>query len=198
MEEIKSILTNAELDENAKHEAIQTLINTGYVPAKVHSEEVKKLKGELANKDTEFNQFRISKMSEEEKHAELQRQQEEKNKATNLRLSRILAENVFARAKFDEDDYKGLLDNIVTENVESTEILAKTLCDTMTKQRESVEAKIRESIINKTPKPQGGDDKETPTDVDTLEKALDSARKSRNMIEVAKITRLIAEAKANK
>ena len=46
-EELAKIMGNAELDDAGKQEAIKAFLNTNYVPAKIHREEVKNLKGKI-------------------------------------------------------------------------------------------------------------------------------------------------------
>ena len=66
-EELAKILTNAELDETGKQEAIKSLVSKEYVPAKVHSEKLKEVKSTLESTKTEYETFKQSKMTDEEK-----------------------------------------------------------------------------------------------------------------------------------
>ena len=64
-------------------------------------------------------------MTDEEKQAEKEKQMQEQYQKANLTISKMYAENTFAKAGFKEDDYKGILDNIVTVDPEKTKGLAE-------------------------------------------------------------------------
>ena len=65
-EELNKILSNEELDQTARVEAIKAIVGKDYVPVKKHTETV----NQLNNVKTEFNQFKEEKMTDEEKQAE--------------------------------------------------------------------------------------------------------------------------------
>ena len=73
-EELVKILSNTELDDTKKAEEIQKAVNALYVPATTVAEERKANKEALANKDkafadltAEYDTYKQSKMTEEEK-----------------------------------------------------------------------------------------------------------------------------------
>ena len=116
-EELVKLLSNAELDDNAKVEAIQKMVDTSYVPATVVANERKANKEAIANKDkaiaditAEYDEFKKSKMTEEEKKT---LEAKEKEKAYNealKKLSTATAKTVFASAGLKEEDYSWYLD----------------------------------------------------------------------------------------
>ena len=76
-EELVKILSNTELDDTKKAEEIQKAVNALYVPATTVAEERKANKEALANKDKafedlslEYDKYKQSKMTEEEKKQE--------------------------------------------------------------------------------------------------------------------------------
>jgi len=193
-EELAKIMGNAELDDAGKQEAIKAFLNTNYVPAKIHREEVKNLKGKVQEKETEFNNFKQSKMTEDEKKAEQERIKEESYQKTNLLLSKMVAETTFAKAGFKEDEYSDLLDSVIQSDYEKTQEFATKICNTMLKQKEAMESKLKQDIINGTPKPpEGGDGENKTSNLDLYKKKFEEACKEHNVSNMAYYTRLIQE-----
>ena len=121
-EEVQAILTNSELDDNAKTQAIKDLVGKSFVPTAKFNAEKQNTKAQLDAYNAlkaEYDTFKESKMTEEEKKAEQDRQKEERYQKANLAMSRMCAENVFAKAGFKEEDYSEILNNIVTEDLYS-------------------------------------------------------------------------------
>jgi hypothetical protein len=82
--ELAQVLSNAELDDNAKIEAIQKLVSSKYVSADILANERKKFKESLEgektnykNLETEFNEYKQSKMTDDEKAQALAKQKEQ-------------------------------------------------------------------------------------------------------------------------
>ena len=100
----------------------------------------------------EYETFKQSKMTDEEKQAEKEKQMQEQYQKANLTISKMYAENTFAKAGFKEDDYKGILDNIVTVDPEKTKDLAELICNTMLKQKKDIEKAITDKIVKNNPK----------------------------------------------
>ncbi len=57
----------------------------------------------------------------------------------------------------DKKELADIIDSITTDNLESTKEVAQKLAETMKKQKETTEAKIRQELIDNTPKPNGGE-----------------------------------------
>ena len=122
-EELNQILTNSELDDAGKAEAIKTLVGKSFVPTSKYNTEKQNTKAQIDAYNTlknEYETFKQSKMTDEEKQAEKEKQMQEQYQKANLTISKMYAENTFAKAGFKEDDYKGILDNIVTVDPEKT------------------------------------------------------------------------------
>lgn len=165
------------------------MINKAYVPAKKHSDEVKKLKDNLTAKETEFNAFKESKMTEEEKNAEIM-------KNNNIRASKLIAENVFAKAGFSSETYDEIVGQIAGENIDVTEKLANAICSAMKKQNDTSKQELEKKYIDNTPKPTGGNTtKATPAENqrEEYERKLAECQKNRDVIGIARYTRLIQE-----
>lgn len=62
---------------------------------------------------------------------------------------------ILSAAGLTEDDYKNFIDGIVTDDLETSKLLATNLSTLLTKQRDSAEAKVREELLNATPGGEG-------------------------------------------
>lgn len=163
-EELNNVLDNTELDSNAKAEAIKKLIGSNYVPTEKYSNDVssvkkenKTLKDTLKTKDTEIEGYKNSQLTDDQK------KQKELDDIANtkrdlaIERSQIQAEKILSKVVTDDKELESLVKGISSEDIEATKVLAQNLVDTITKQKEATEAKIREELINDTPKPTGGE-----------------------------------------
>ena len=199
-EELGSILENAELTNEAKQEAIKAFIGKSFVSneqySKIKTQQTEQNEAYKALK-AEFDTFKESKMSDEEKQAEASKKMQEQYQKANLTISKMYAENTFAKAGFKEDDYKDILDNIVSEDTDKTKGLAETICATMLKQKADIEKAVKDKIIKgQTPPPAGNDnDQGSGNEIDNLQRLYQEAVKSKDFIKMTKYTRMIQEAK---
>ncbi len=198
-EELGSILENAELSNEAKQEAIKALVGKSFVSNdqynKAKAKQTEQVNAYNALK-AEFDTFKESKMSDEEKQAEVSRKMQEQYQKANLTISKMYAENTFAKAGFKEDDYKDILDNIVSENTDKTKGLAETICASMLKQKADIEKAMKDKIIKgQTPPPAGNDnDKGSGDEIENLKKLYQEAVAKNDFVNMAKYTRLVQEA----
>lgn len=190
-EELNKILSNEELDQTARVEAIKAIVGKDYVPVKKHTETV----NQLNSIKTEFNQFKETKMTDEEKQAEAIRLEKEKSSKQSKMLSQLIAENVFSKAGFKEDDYKEIIPSILKDEPEETKSLASVICNTMLNQKKVIENQVKEQIIKGQKKPEGGDNPdEGVTQLDKLKTAYAEAEKNGDMVAMASLTMQIAKA----
>lgn len=169
-EELGNILNNADLDVEARTKAIKDLIGDNYVPTKKYSDDVatvknenKQLKASIKEKDTEIEGYKNSQLTDDQK------KQKELDDIANtkrdlaIERSQIQAEKILSKVVTDDKELESLVKGISSEDIEATKVLATNLVDTITKQKEATEAKIREELINDTPKPTGGEGDKTMT-----------------------------------
>ena len=195
-------MTNGELDEAGKAEAIKAIVGKNFVPTTKYNAEKANTKTQTDAYNalkTEFETFKQSKMTDEEKQAEQARKMQEQYQKANLTISKMYAENTFAKAGIKEDDYKNILDSIVTEDPEKTKGLAETICSAMLKQRADVEKTLKEKITKGTPTPPAGNDNDagSGSEIDNYKKLFEEAQKRNDFAKMAYYTRLIQEAQNN-
>ncbi len=194
-EELVQILANADLDDTGKADAIKDLVGKSFVPTTKFKEEKTKQKQAYDTLKKEYDNFKETKMTDEEKQEEQAKLMQEQYKKANLTISKMYAENTFAKAGFKEEDYKGILDNIVQEDAEKTKGLAELICNTMLNQKKAIEKQITDKIVNGVKTPPAGNDNNggTETDLEKYKKSLNEAQKNNDMLKVAYYTRLIQE-----
>lgn len=89
------------------------------------------------------------------------------------RSNRLEAEKILVGAGLTEEDYKDLIDGIVSDDEEKTKSMASNLAALISKQRESATEKAKEDLMDHTPTPgggTGGNPDETPEDVKNAQK----------------------------
>lgn len=167
-EELGNVLNNEELDTNARLEAIKKLIGDNYVPTKKYADDVasvkkenKTLKDDIKTKDAKIEEYKNSQLTDEEKKQKELEEIETTKRSLNIERSQIQAEKILSKVIDDEKELKSLVEGISNEDIETTKMLANNLVETITKQKAATEAKVREELINSTPKPNGGNN-DTP------------------------------------
>ena len=194
-EELAQILSNAELDDTAKADAIKGLVGKNFIPTAKFNDEKTKQKQAYNALKSEYETFKETKMTDEEKQAEQARVQSEEYKKVKMQLNEMTAKNIFSEAGFKKEEYGDLLSSIVQEDSEKTKTLAETICNTMLNQRKELEKQITDKIIKGTQKPPAGNDNDAgeKTDLEKYKSLLSDAQKNNDMLKVAYFTRLIQQ-----
>lgn len=198
-EELVGILSNSELDENGKADAIKEFVGKNFVPTTKYNDEKIKTKTQIDAYNTlkaEYETFKQSKMTDEEKQEEQARLMKEQYQKANLTISKMYAENTFAKAGFKEEDYKGILDSIVQEDPDKTKNLAETICNTMLKQKADIEKAVTDKIVKGTKTPPAGNDNDagSESDIQKYKKLFEEAQKRNDYAKMAYYTRLVQQA----
>ena len=201
-EELAQVLSNAELDDNAKIDAIQKMVSAKYVSADILANERKKFKETLEgektnfkNLETQFNEYKQSKMTDDEKAQALAKQREQEYEQALKKVSKYSAQSVFAGAGLKEEDYSGFLDDIIGLDEEKTKSLAEKICQTINNQRQGTEEAIKNKILNgTTPPPAGNSQYRAETDVEKYQKLLADAQSKNDMNLIVYYGRLVEEA----
>lgn len=194
-EELVGILANAELDESAKAEAIKNLVGKNFIPTSKFNDEKTKQKNAYNALKSEYETFKETKMTDEERQAEQAKAQTEEYRKVKMQLNEMTAKNIFSEAGFKKEEYGDILGSIVQEDSEKTKTLAETICNTMLNQRKELEKQITDKIIKGTRKPPVGSDNDGSgtTDLEKYQKSLSEAQKTNDMLKVAYYTRLIQQ-----
>lgn len=188
-EELNQILSNEELDTEARAEAIKKIVDNNYVPRDVQKKTKDEWKNKYSTLEAEYNKFKEEKMTAEEKQEELRKAEIEKAKKQSKILSQLFAENIFSKAGFGEDDYKDIIPQIMREDPEETRNIASVICNSMLNQKKIIENHVKEQIIKGQKKPEGGDNPDDGvTQLDKLKTAYAEAEKNGDMVAMAGLT----------
>ena len=202
-EELVKIIENVDLDTNAKQQAITELIGNSFVGRDKFNEEKTKTKAQLDAYNSlkaEYDTFKESKMTDEEKQAEIAELRDKEYKKLKKQLNEMTAKNIFSNAGINEqslgkEDYDSLLNSIVKEDGEETKNLANTVCNIISKQKADIEKAVKDKIIKgQTPPPAGNNnDKGSGDELENLKALYQQAVEKNDFQKRVYYTRLIQE-----
>ena len=175
------------------------MVGKSFVPTSKYNTEKANTKAQLDAYNalkTEFDTFKQSKMTDEDRQAEQAILQSEESQKIKLRLNEMTAKNIFSEAGFKKEDYEGLIASVVQEDEQKTKTLAETICNTMLKQKQDIEKALTDKIVKGTKTPPAGNDNGsgTESDVEKYKKLLAEAQKTNDFGKMAYYTRLVQEA----
>ena len=135
---IDNVMANNGRDIKSLQETVES-INT----------ELERLKGV----EEEYEGVKKANMTAEEQMQTAQKEAEAKVREYNTMINRLEAERGFVSAGIPEDDYKDLLDVIVTDDANASKASAAKLLDLLTKQKEAAVKATKEELLKETPRP---------------------------------------------
>lgn len=199
-EELKEILG----EDTEKIEAIKKIVGEKFVPTGVLTERLnkekensKKFQEANVQLQKEYDDFKLSKMTEEEQAKELKKRADEENQKTKKRLNEYIARTIFSQNNISKEDYESLLETIITTDEERTKAMAESICTIINKTKNDNMNQIKKQVINNTPKPEGGNDNSNgiTSKLEMYEKNLADAQKAHDLVKIATYTRLVQEEK---
>lgn len=202
-EELKQILG----EDSEKIEAIKKMVGEKFVPTNVMTERINKERDNAQKIQQasdalkkEYDEFKLSKMTEDEKAKELQTRANEENQKILKELNEYVARTIFSQNNIDEDDYENLLSTIVSTDKEKTRSMAEGICAIITKQKKDNLQQVKETVIKNQPKPEGGNDNTNgkTSKLEMYEAKLEKARKEHDSVSIATYMRLVQEEKNKK
>jgi len=184
-EELKKIIDDAETSNEDKITAIKNFVGNSYVPReKYNSLKENNTTTYNALKD-EFDAFKKSKMTDEEKAEAEKAEYASKLEEQNKKIARLSAENVFKGAGLKEDDYQNFMENIEKMDVDGAVSFATSLATLITNQNKVTADNVAKTIMEGTPTPKI-DMATSPNELETLRTNLAKARESGDSLEVAR------------
>lgn len=203
-EELVKILDNAEFGSSGdKADAINKLLAEVTIPKDKYNELNEKLKtanDQLNSKTTEFDEYKKSKMTDEEKKNAEKEDLTKKLHQYQMDLNRLEVEKVFESNGLKEDDYKDILPNIVGSDRDSSIASANAFIKILKNNSEKVEQATKQSLLKTTPSPVGGGSgAKTSSNLEDLQKSYSEAVKNKDQIAQARLLREIQmeQAKSN-
>ena len=158
-EEIEKVLSDETLTTNeAKVDAIAKSLATSMIPKDKYNDLSAKLKTTESNYSTlqsEYDDFKKSKMTDDEKREEELKQFEidKKNNAiekSSLAVEKLLLKNGI-EIKDDDVELKETLDTIISEDYDKSIKLANSFISLLNKTKEKTEKETTTKLLNDTP-----------------------------------------------
>ena len=201
-EELVKILGNEELKSDEERvNAINKLLAESTIPKDKFNDTSAKLREaeeKLSSMANEFEEFKKSKMTDEEKkNAEKESMQNQLLKY-QLDLNRLEVEKIFESNGLKQEDYKDIEANIIGGDRETSIASANAFVSILKANSERVAQATKEELLKGTPTPIGGNGAgKTVSNLDELTKAYSNAVANKDTLAQAKLLREIQQEKAN-
>ena len=188
-EAIQQVLSNEAYTTNEERvDAIKKELAKLVIPKDKYNDLSNRLKNtetEYSTLKTEYDDFKKSKMTEDEKKAsELQQFEEAKRQnaieRSNLGVQKLLLQNGI-EVKDDDTELKETLATIVSEDYDKSIKLANSFISLINKTKDMTAKETTTKLLNETPKPIGGlNSSSSLSKVDLLKKELEQAIKDKD------------------
>ena len=198
-EVIESVLSDETYTTNEERvEAIKKGLATLVIPKDKYNDVSTRLKAteaSLTTLQTEYDDFKQSKMTADEK-AEADKKQIELDKIANaktkseLAVKTLLLDNGIKVTDSDEDkELRETLETIVSEDYEKSIKLANSFISLLNKTKDTTAKETTTQLLNGTPKPIGGvDSSSSVSKVDELTKQLTKAIENKDVMLQTQLT----------
>lgn len=147
-EELLEVLGSAELVDK-----VSAIIGSNMIP----KDEYKKVNDKYKELSTEHEKIKIASMSEAEKFKLEQEQIAQMKREYGIKLNTIEVERLFAQNGLAEAEYKDFIGNVVSDDKETSIAFANKLVGVLNKQKQTVESKTKEALLNQVKSPETGD-----------------------------------------
>ena len=198
---MNEIIENVLNDENyttneERVEAIKKGLATLVIPKDKYNDVSNRLKAtetNLANLQTEYDGFKLSKMTDDEKIENEKKQLELGKKANALKASELGVKGLLLDNGIkvsDEDvELKETLQNIISEDYDKSIKLANSFISLLNKTKDQTAKETTTQLLNGTPKPIGGvDSSSNVSKVEELQKQLAVAIENKDVLLQTRLT----------
>lgn len=141
-----------ELFPDATEEQITSLLNingTDITAAKKNNVDPKVLK-KLQEDSAAYEKLKEAGLTDEEKIQKALQDAKDAEANYKRQSSRLDVEKILVAAGLAEDDYKDLIDGLVSEDAEASKTLATNLASMLAKQREAAVQRTKEELMDET------------------------------------------------
>lgn len=200
-EELVKILGNEELKSDEERvNAINKLLAESTIPKDKYNDTSAKLREaeeKLTSMTNEFEEFKKSKMTDEEKkNAEKESMQNQLLKY-QLDLNRLEVEKIFESNGLTQEDYKDIEANIIGKDRETSIASANAFVNILRANSDKVAQRTKEELLKSTPTPVGGNGAgQSVSNLDELTKAYSDAVANKDTFAQAKLLREIQQEQA--
>ena len=156
------------------------------------SDRLKNTESEYQTLQTEFNDFKKSKMTDDEKRESELKQFEELKRLNAIEKSELGVQKLLLKngieVKDDDTELKDTLATIVSEDYDKSIKLANSFISLLNKTKEQTAKATTTQLLNDTPKPIGGlDSSSSLSKVDMLKKDLEKAIEDKDPVRQAEL-----------
>lgn len=202
-EVIESVLSDETYTTNEERvEAIKKGLAPLVIPKDKYNDVSNRLKtteSNFATLQTEYDAFKLSKMSDDER-IEAERQQFELDKKANaitkseLAVEKLLLKNGIEITE-EDTELKETLQNIVSEDIDKSIKLANSFISLLNKTKEQTVKETTTQLLNDTPKPIGGvDSSSSISQIEQLRNELSKAIENKDvMLQTQLMTQIFQE-----
>lgn len=143
---------------DATEEQITAILNINGDDVKAWKDKVPKKADyeELLRKAAEFDKLQEADLTDAEKIQKALQDAKAAEIDYAKKSNRLEAEKILVAAGLTEEDYKDLIDGIISDDAEKTKSMATGLATMVTKQKEAAVQKTKEELMDGTPSPTGG------------------------------------------
>ena len=200
-EELVKILGNEELKSDEERvNAINKLLAESTIPKDKFNDTSAKLREaeeKIASITNDFEEFKKSKMTDEEKkNAEKESMQNQLLKY-QLDLNRLEVEKIFESNGLTQEDYKDIEANIIGKDRETSIASANAFVNILKANSEKVAQATKQDLLKSTPTPVGGNGAgQSVSNLEELTKAYSNAVANKDTFAQAKLLREIQEEEA--
>jgi len=190
-EVIESILNDETYVTNEeKAEALKKNLATVVIPKEKYNDLSNKLKNTETNYSilsSEYEEFKKSKMTDEEKVESERKQFELDKKANAILKSELAVEKLLLKNGIeindDDTELKETISSIISEDTEKSVKLASNFITLLNKTKEMTKNETTTELLNNTPKPIGGvDSSSSVSRIDELNSQLKKAIEEKNVV----------------
>lgn len=206
-EEITKVLNdNTFTTTDERVEAITKALGPMVVPKDVFNDTNTKLKtaeSELVTTQTEFNNFKQSKMTDDEKaKAQVEKFENDKKDIartkSELAIQKLLMKNGI-EVNEEDTELNETIQNLVSEDMDKSIKLANNFINLLNKTKDNTKKETVTDLLNSTPKPDVGNPNAGKTsNLDQLNTQYAEAIKSKDFMAQTRLMRLIQEEQAKK
>ena len=173
-EAIMEVLNNESLDTNeSRAEALKKALATLVVPKDKFNDLSKRLQNVEAEKNvlqtnnsdlqSKYDELRTKNMTADEKaKEELEQLKKDKEmvarQLSEIAVEKILAQNNISIENYGEEEYKNLVNDLISDTVDNSSIKANNFIKIFNKQKEIVEKETTSNLLKNTPAPNTGTD----------------------------------------
>ena len=206
-EEIEKVLSDETLTTNEERvDAIAKNLATLMIPKDKYNDlnaKYKTVESNYTTLSTEYDDFKKSKMTDDERREAELKQLEVDKKTNALKTSELAVKGLFLdngiKITDKDTELKETLQNIISEDCDKSVKLANNFITLLNKTKEQTENETTTKLLNGTPKPVGGTQSANPIDkVAELQKELEQAIKDKDFLKQTELTTQIFKAEQEK